>query len=268
MTAKKYVWVAVGLCITGAFGAGLVSPPPTKIGPPIVTAHPEPQEAEELPRSEPLGIERERQMPPQSVDERVEQTGILTKLLETCGPIPASHGMCSSDIYKPVWRSFENLVGEIIKVDTKSVNPMAGGGAIAWTYQFVPGTAFDTSRLHQYYFTCHGQYRDMEFRSPMDDAPPRAVIGVISDYVCSAAEAPRRAIMAQNAKVEAEAHDRAVHPRASDYCVDFSAEACARIKIGVEAKITPDFCRPGFGIVGSGLDDEQLRICYARPLSN
>ena len=64
--------------------------------------------------------------------------------------------------------------------------------------------------------------------------------------------------------MDAIAHDRAVHPRPEDYCQGFSANACARIQAGVNARAPPPYCKPGFGLVGSGLDDEQLRICYAR----
>lgn len=49
------------------------------------------------------------------------------------------------------------------------------------------------------------------------------------------------------------------------YCVDFPADACTRMQAVIESNIRPDYCVPGFGMKGSGLDREQLRICYAMP---
>ena len=55
--------------------------------------------------------------------------------------------------------------------------------------------------------------------------------------------------------------------RVPDYCVDFSSDACQRIKDVVEKGIRPAFCVPGFGRADSPirLSPEQLRICYAMP---
>jgi hypothetical protein len=189
----------------------------------------------------------------------------LSKLIENCGAIAASHGMCDDDIYKPVWRRFESSIGEVVKVDTRRIEPMSGGGAIAWTYRYVPGTHFDATRLIRYYFTCSGQFRPLERQGVLMDAPPRSLFGEIAANVCFAAEIPRRAIAAQNARVEAIQRDRALHPRPSDYCEGFSADACERIKAGVEARMAPPYCRPGFASPERGLDHEQLRTCWARP---
>jgi hypothetical protein len=46
------------------------------------------------------------------------------------------------------------------------------------------------------------------------------------------------------------------------YCEGFAPDACGRIENVIEAKKLPPFCEPGFALVGSGLTDEQLRICY------
>lgn len=129
-----------------------------------------------------------------AVDDRMgykTKAAALTKLVERCGSIAASHNACDDDIYKPVWRRFESSVGEVVKVDVKSIAPMNGGGAIAWTYQYVPGTYFDPSHLIRYFFTCRGQYSVLEANAQMMDAPPRSVIGEIAAYVCSTAEANR-----------------------------------------------------------------------------
>jgi hypothetical protein len=54
-------------------------------------------------------------------------------------------------------------------------------------------------------------------------------------------------------------------PQWTDYCKDFSEEACARIRKVVEAKVTPSYCKPGFAVVPTALSNEQLRICYVMP---
>jgi hypothetical protein len=54
-------------------------------------------------------------------------------------------------------------------------------------------------------------------------------------------------------------------PKWTDYCKDFSEQACTRIRTVVEAKITPSYCKPGFGVVPTSLSPEQLRICYVMP---
>lgn len=46
------------------------------------------------------------------------------------------------------------------------------------------------------------------------------------------------------------------------YCQGFTPDACARIEATVEARSLPPYCKPGFGLSGSGLSPEQLRICY------
>ena len=54
-----------------------------------------------------------------------------------------------------------------------------------------------------------------------------------------------------------------------DYCVGFTPDACKRIKAVIDSKKRPSYCVPGFGLADNGLNltPEQLRICYAQPLS-
>lgn len=195
---------------------------------------------------------------------RSAQHPTLTKLLEKCDPITASHGLCNHDIYKPVWRRFDNSVGEIFKVDVKSIVPASRGGATATVYVTSPGAPFDTSRLRGYYFNCRGQYNDIRSGVTMEDAPPRSMIGVIATYVCSDAQPRRRVIAIRNAHIEAEQHESVVHPRPSDYCKGFSADACQRIEAGVEAETSPDYCGPGPANIGGDPDPEQRRTCDVR----
>lgn len=185
----------------------------------------------------------------------------LTPLFPHCtSTIPNGCG----DFAKPVWQRFESDTGEITKLDTASVQPVQGGGVIAAIYTYSPGSPYDPSHLRQLVFTCRGQFADMDDPSALEDAPPRSVIGAVAATACALAAPKRRAIMESQRQLDAIAHDRAVHPRPEDYCQGFAAEACARIQAGVDAIRPPAYCKPGFGLVGSGLDDEQLRICYAR----
>lgn len=192
----------------------------------------------------------------------------LTKLIDHCDPIAVSHGGCG-DLIKPVWRRFESETGEITKVDMASIKPTTRSGVTAMVYTYSPGSTLDLARLRTLYFTCRGQFADLQNLSYLQDAPPRSVIGIVAATVCPVGDAKRREILKSNARVEQQEHQRAIHPRSQDYCQGFSADACSRIQAGVEAGAKPSFCVPGFGIVGSGLTPEQLRICYARsPIDN
>jgi hypothetical protein len=185
----------------------------------------------------------------------------LTPLLTHCtSTIPNGCG----DLDKPVWKRFESDVGEVTKLDTASIQPVQSGGVLATIYVSLPGTQFDPSRLREIIFTCQGQFADGNDPSDWEDAPPRSVIGAVAASACALAEPERRATIERQRQLDAIADDRAVHPRPEDYCQGFSPDACARIEAGVEASPPPAFCKPGFGIVGSGLTDEQMRICYAR----
>jgi hypothetical protein len=189
----------------------------------------------------------------------------LEPLIPNCGSTVTDG---CGDFGKPVWKRFESATGEVAKLDTLSIRPMQGGMVSATIYTFVPGSRFDPSRLRQVMFTCRGQFRDLGIPGDMEDAPPRSVIGVIAATACSIAEPTRRALIQrqeqQQRQLDAVAHERSIHPRPDDYCQGFTAEACKRIQNGVDAPVGPSFCKPGFGRVGSGLNDEQLRICYAR----
>jgi hypothetical protein len=184
----------------------------------------------------------------------------LTTLIPRC----STPNGCN-DLDKPVWQRFESDTGEITKLDTASVQPAQGAGAIAVIYTYSPGSLYDPRRLRQVLFTCQGQFADLS-SSPSDpqDAPPRSVIGMVAASACGLAEPKRRAIFEKQRQLDAIAHDRAIHPRPEDYCQGFSQDSCARIQAGVDDPTKPSFCKPGFGLVGSGLTSEQLRICYAR----
>ncbi|MGL3823692.1 hypothetical protein [Sphingopyxis sp. R3-92] len=187
----------------------------------------------------------------------------LTKLIDRCDPIAVSHGGCGN-LDKPVWKRFESDTGEITKLDTASIEPAVPVGVIASIYTFSPGSNLDLNRLRRIHFTCRGQYEDLNSIGYLRDAPPRSVLGVVAATACAIGEPKRQALIQERRRLDSTASARASQPRPEDYCVGFSADACVRIQAGVDAISKPSFCRPGFGIAGSGLDAEQLRICYAR----
>lgn len=191
------------------------------------------------------------------------QSAPFSKLIDKCDATVIRNGACG-DLDKPVWKRFEDTTGEVTKVNMRSIQPMQNGGVIVTTYTFAPRAMLDLRRLRRLLFTCRGQYADMASMNVVIDAPPRSVAGLIAATVCPIGDQKRSVIRANNARVEAEEHARAVNPRPSDYCQGFDAGACTRIQAGVNAKAKPAYCKDGFGIVGSGLNDEQLRICYAR----
>jgi hypothetical protein len=181
----------------------------------------------------------------------------LTKLIDHCDAMTIGHGMCG-DLDKPVWKSLTSDTGEITRINMNSIQPGPyRGTAFTVIYTYPPGTEFSFERLKQIYLTCHGQFADTSNAALLLDAPPGSVIGMVAAMVCPIAAAKGQAI-------ELQQQEAAMHPRPEDYCQGFSADACARIQAGVNAKIEPSFCKDGFADVGSGLTDEQTRVCFAR----
>ncbi len=177
---------------------------------------------------------------------------VLTTLIPSCqigGAIS-----CNDDLFQKVWLRIEADNGEVTKIDMNSVAGTNVGGAVATIYTYVPNTMFDPSKLRNLVFDCAGHYEDVtNMPSALLDAPPRSVVGRISALACSGAK---------DTRLEDANKDDGRGRTPAEYCVGFSPDACGRIRKVVEAKIQPAFCKPGFGLVGSGLTAEQLRICY------
>ena len=177
---------------------------------------------------------------------------MLTTLIPSCqigGAIS-----CNDDLFQKVWLRIEADNGEVTKIDMNSVAGTNVGGAVATIYTYVPNTMFDPSKLRNLVFDCAGHYEDVtNMPSALLDAPPRSVVGRISALACSGAK---------DTRLEDANKDDGRGRTPAEYCVGFSPDACGRIRKVVEAKIQPAFCKPGFGLVGSGLTAEQLRICY------
>lgn len=186
---------------------------------------------------------------------------VLTKLLERCGPVAASHDLCGSPIYQAVWRSYKAGAGVTIKVYYQDIKPTPKNGALAWLYTDIPGEDFDENRLQQINFTCKGQYAEMPDQI-FQYIYPNSVMATIALDVCPIASAKLRAIRQEEYKSSLEAQKRARNPAPEDYCKEYSQQACQRIQAGVEAKEKPSYCTPDFALAGSGLSDEEHRICW------
>ena len=139
-----------------------------------------------------------------------------------------------------VWQKIEADNGAVYQVDIAHIVHRNGGATEVRVYAIEGGT-YDPNNMTTLFFNCEShQYSDIKSLGRIwQYAPPRSVAGQIEAIAC--AEEP---------------------PKASDYCVGFSADACDRIKSVIEAKTPPGFCKSGFAMVGSALTSEQLRICY------
>lgn len=179
---------------------------------------------------------------------------ILIKLLPDCQVGGAMS--CNDDLFQPVWKTVEADNGAVTRIDMNSIQHLSGGTTNVTVYTGIPHTMFDSTKLKMLWFDCQGHLVEFDGaggQSPQLDAPPRSVAGEIARIVCTT-PGPQDQQQARTTQNNAN----------PDYCSDFSADACARIKKGVETDVPPTFCKPGFGLVGSGLTPEQLRICYAR----
>jgi hypothetical protein len=171
-------------------------------------------------------------------------------LLPSCQPGGAIS--CNDDLYQKVWLRIEATNGAAFKIDMNSLAHLNNGGAEAVVY-IIEGTMFDPGNLKHFIFDCHGHYMDADNLGVTLYAAPRSVAGQIQALACEGAKDTRLADASR---------DDGRGPTPGEYCSGFSAEACDRIKKVVESKKRPTYCKPGFGLVGSGLTSEQLRICY------
>lgn len=159
--------------------------------------------------------------------------------------------------YKSNWQSVEALDGSVYKIDMNSISHMNNGTAALIVYM-VEGDDYDPRNVKRLWFDCRGHYRDNTGGISVTlYAAPRSMAGQLSNIACAGAKDTRFDEPPKDASRPG--------PEWTDYCKDFSEQACARIRSVVEAKITPSYCKPGFGVVPTSLSPEQLRICYVMP---
>ena len=159
--------------------------------------------------------------------------------------------------YQSDWRTIEAADGSVFKIDQKSITHMTNGSAEMIVYA-VEGDDYNPTNVKRLLFDCRGHYQNIDGGGMvMQYAPPRSVAGQLSAIACAGARDSRFDEPPKNAP--------APEPQWTEYCRDFSSDACARIRKVVEAKVTPSYCKPGFAVVPTSLSDEQLRICYVMP---
>ena len=184
---------------------------------------------------------------------------IVTALIPNCSP---NGGVsCNDDVFQKVWLQIEANTGEVTKVDMISIHHATNGSALLVAYTSVPNTMFDPNKLQQYIFDCRGHFQPVDNSSTQQpqDAPPRSVAGKMAAIACAGAS---------DTRLKDAANENQHQPSSVDYCSGFTLDACERMKQVVDAKIPPDFCRPGFGRTDSGLTDEQQRVCYVMTSSS
>jgi hypothetical protein len=156
-------------------------------------------------------------------------------------------------VYKSDWQSIEADNGAVYRIDMNSIKPGNGGAAEIMVYADEGGASDNVVNLKFLLFDCRGRFLDMNSPAPSAYAPPKSVAGQIGAIACEKAHATTVAIDAESVRI-------GLSPES--YCKGFSADACNRMKSVIDTKERPSFCKQGFALVGSGLTDEQLRICY------
>lgn len=169
------------------------------------------------------------------------------------GALVVTNPAFSQGANKSQWQKVEADNGSVFQIDLNSISHFTNGTAEVVIYA-VEGAGYDPQNTRRLWFDCQGKYRDSTGPgiSPTSYAPPRSIAGRISQIACAGARDTR---LDESASPQP-------RPTSAQYCVGFTPESCKRIVTAVEAKRKPDYCKPGFGLVGSGLSSEQLRICY------
>jgi hypothetical protein len=170
-------------------------------------------------------------------------------------PIAAARTAAAAKVLQHAdWRPLEADNGAIYKLDMNSIKPGNGGAAQITVYADEGRPTDIALNLKFLLFDCNGRFLDMN--APMSQsayAPPKSVAGQIGAIACEKAHAMTAAVDTESMRI-------GLLPE--NYCKGFSAEACSRMKLVIDTKERPSFCKPGFGLVESGLTDEQRRICY------
>ncbi|WP_157443337.1 hypothetical protein [Curvibacter lanceolatus] len=97
---------------------------------------------------------------------------------------------CDNDMFKQVWRRYEDATGIRTALDTASVSLQPQGGFFVILYTGQAGHLFDGSKVLRPYFNCQGQYQDFtSFPSSLHDFGPNSVAGRIESDYCPKSQA-------------------------------------------------------------------------------
>jgi hypothetical protein len=179
---------------------------------------------------------------------------IVTTLVNECNPNGGYS--CNNDIFQKVWLVVSSNDGKIIKINMNSI-----GNTIPreiMLYSAYNNEKFDPRNIKRFLFDCDGSYLDIADLSLGMSYKKRVVknsiFWKIDNLACSG-------ITIKDKKIYSNANQKN-DSGTPEYCSGFSKNSCNRIKKIVDSKRTPLFCEDGFGVTGSGLTEEQLRICY------
>ena len=160
----------------------------------------------------------------------------ITTLLDSCPNQPNVN--CDIDIYKKVWLHLEAANGERYRLNLNSVKDGTSGSVMATVYITPPNVRFDYQRMHTLLFNCNNTFIDITngISNRVIDAPPNSIAGRIQKIICRV-------------------------PTSKQYCIGLTSSECQNVTKVVNSNTRPSYCKAGYGLVDSGLNNEQRRIC-------
>ncbi|MBT8550548.1 hypothetical protein G6731_01045 [Polynucleobacter paneuropaeus] len=167
---------------------------------------------------------------------QINNSDKITTLAKECPNTPNIN--CNDDIYQKVWLHLEATNGERYRLNLNSVMDGTTGNKIALVYITPPNVGLDMTRMRRLMFNCNGTFIDITngISNNVMDAPPNSVAGRIQKIICRV-------------------------PTAQQYCVGLSSSECNNVSKVINSNNRPSYCKQGYGLVDSGLNNEQRRIC-------
>jgi len=167
---------------------------------------------------------------------QISSKNTITTLAKYCPNEPNVN--CNDDIYQKFWLHLEATNGERYRLNLNSVKDGTTGAVMATVYITPPNVMFDWQRMHTLLFNCNNTFIDIThgISNNVMDAPPNSVAGQIQKIVCRV-------------------------PTAKQYCEGLSNSECNNVSKVINSNNRPAYCKQGYGLVDSGLNNEQRRIC-------
>lgn len=167
---------------------------------------------------------------------QIKSSDTITTLAKFCPN--ESYVNCNDDIYQKVWLHLEATNGERYRLNLNSVMDGTTGNKIALVYITPPNIGLDMTRMRRLMFNCNGTFIDITngISNNVMDAPPNSVAGRIQNIICRV-------------------------PTAQQYCAGLSNSECNNVSKVINSNNRPAYCKQGYGLVDSGLNNEQRRIC-------
>lgn len=167
-------------------------------------------------------------------------------------PAPAA---APAPAYKSNWRRIEADNGAAFAIDMNSIQHATNGSAYA-VMCILDNDQCAIPNMRRWLFDCHGHYMDTDSRGGMQMAPSRSVAGAMAAIACVGAKDTRFLDDSDKADLSGTSP--------TEYCRNFSSDACARVTAMVNGQTPMPPCKPGFAVVGSGYTPEQIRACSVK----